>query len=74
MTNPLYVTLSPNVKVKVCKFFHLWETAKYHNLFKSLNVKMSLLIIISKTFLLFWPPTMVPESLNVITVMLQKAQ
>lgn len=28
MANPLYVTLSPNIEVKVCKFFHLPKNAK----------------------------------------------
>lgn len=30
VTDPLYVTLSPNIEVKVCKFFHLWKRISHH--------------------------------------------
>lgn len=30
VTDPLYVTLSPDIEVKVCKFFHLWKKRSHH--------------------------------------------
>lgn len=64
MTNPLNVTLSPNVEVKVGKLLHL----------KGKSEELQRLILHLFKVLVFWPTAEVQDQTNILRVSFKKTQ